>query len=158
MRATSAVRLGMDAFPSSGAIERKAIPRRTVLVVDESATIRVLAQEILAKLGYRGDAVDAVRLPREALARIGQPGGPSVVLMELDFEQEDGLPCALEMLERDPHLKLIVLTAEGTTCERVRRVVRAGAFAVLEKPLRHDKVRAVIADLDMEEGGIERVR
>ena len=142
-------------LPSGRGGRRHGVP--TFLIVDESPTIRTLTTEILQKLGHSESSVTLAGSPADALEAFDRVR-PAVVFAELDFDGADGLAAALEMLARDPHVKLVIFTAEGRDAPRVRRAVRAGAFAVVEKPLRHDKLRAVMADLQMEEGGIERLR
>lgn len=132
------------------------VPR--VLIVDEAVPIVRALREILHRLGVAREDVVHASTPAEALAWF-KGESPHVVFAELiGTHNEDGLEVVLEMLERAPDAKVILLTAEGRDCPEVRAALRAGIFAHLEKPLRMDKVRAVMQDVAAEEGNIERYK
>lgn len=132
------------------------VPR--VLIVDDAAPIVRALRDILHRLGIPREDVVHASTPAEALAWF-KDEAPRVVFAELiGVHNEDGLEVVLEMLERAPTAKVILLTAEGRDCPEVRAALRAGIFAHLEKPLRMEKVRHVMQELEAEEGSIERYR
>lgn len=132
------------------------VPR--VLIVDEATPVVRALRDILGRLGVAPEDIVHASTPGEALAWFqGEP--PRVVFAELiGVHNEDGLEVVLEMLERAPHARVVLVTAEGRDCPEVRAALRAGIFAHLEKPLRVEKVRHVMQELDAEEGNIERFR
>ena len=137
-----------DAIPSHG----------TILVVDESLPVRQKLVEILAKLGGASDQVIEAATAAEALEAF-RAHKPGIVFCELvGVHPEDGLDVVHEMLESDSHARIVLVTAEPRESAEVRAAIRAGVFAIVEKPLRYEKIRAVLADLESEEGGIERLR
>lgn len=141
--------------PSRGPAPRAACQ---VLVLDESIPVQRALLDSLAKLGIPRDEVVVATTPEEALAAFrAQP--PRIVFAELiGTRPEDGLEIVLEMLDRSPDSKVVLVTAEARDSAEVRAAVRAGVFAVVEKPLRSEKIRQVLQDLETEEGGIERYR
>lgn len=132
-------------------------PRR-VLVVDEAPPVVRALLEALQKSGVAREDVRVAAGAEEALEAF-RSETPDVVFAELvGTRPEDGLEVVLEMLDRAPETKVVLVTAESREAPEVRAAIRAGAFAFIEKPLRHEKVRQVMQDLESEEGGIERFR
>lgn len=139
-------------------VRGRAASARTVLVVDEAVPVVNSLLEALQKVGIRREDVRWAPGPQEAMQAFAQLT-PKVVFAELvGTKPEDGLEVILEMLDRAPEIKIVLMTAEPRESPEVRAAIRAGVFAFIEKPLRHDKVRAVLQDLESEEGGIERFR
>lgn len=137
---------------------RVSVDVRRVLVCDEAAPIRRKLQEILHRTGIGNTEMRIARSSVEALECFALEH-PHVVLTELvGRNPEEGLEMVLEMLSIDPQVRVILVTAEPPDSPLVRAAIRAGVFAVVSKPLRHEKVRQVLAELDAEEGGIERFR
>lgn len=137
--------------------EAEASPER-VLIMDEALPVRNALAEILQKLGVAEHDVELTSTAEEALAAFRRET-PHVVFAELiGIHPEDGLEVIHEMLDRAPRAKIVLVTAEPRDSAEVRAAVRAGVFAVVEKPLRHEKIRQVMQELMAEEGGIERLR
>lgn len=129
-----------------------------VLIVDESLPVRKTLVEILQKLGVPAGHILQATSPDEALAAFREQR-PHIVLTEfIGVHAEEGLEVIHEMLEHEPTARIVLLTAEPRESPEVRAAVRAGVFAYVEKPLRHDKIRSVLQELEAEEGGIERFR
>lgn len=129
-----------------------------VLVLDEALPVRRTLVEILHKLGVADADIEQATTPDEALAAfLREP--PHVVFAELvGVHPEDGLEVIHEMLDRAPASKVILLTSESRDAPEVRAALRAGIFAYIEKPLRYEKIRQVLQDIQSEEGNIERLR
>lgn len=130
---------------------------RRFLVFDEALPIRRKLQEILHRTGVSAGELRVTGTRDEALEHFALHH-PHVVFMELPGAPGEGLEMVLEMLGIDPQVRIVLVTAESPDSPFVRAAVRAGVFAVIQKPLRHEKVRQVLAELDSEEGGIERFR
>lgn len=129
-----------------------------LLVLDEAVPVRTALLEILQKLGTPGGHILQAATSAEALALFAEQR-PHVVFAELvGVHPEDGLEVILEMLDREPSTRVVLVTAEPREGPEVRAAIRAGVFALVEKPLRHEKIRQVLQDLQAEEGGIERFR
>lgn len=129
-----------------------------VLLIDEAIPVRNALVEILQKLGTPAEHILQAATPDEALD-VFATRHPHVVFIELiGVHPEDGLEIVHEMLERDPRARIVLVTAEPREAPEVRAAIRAGVFAYVEKPIRHEKIRQVLQDLQAEEGGIERFR
>jgi CheY-like chemotaxis protein len=148
--------LGRDA--ASPAKEEQVRLAGAILVVDESLPVRLKMAEILGKIGTAGEQLLQATTGEEALAAF-RAHHPSIIFAELiGVHPEDGLDVLHQMLEEDPAARIVLMTAEPRDSAEVRAAIRAGVVAYVEKPLRHEKIRAVLADLEAEEGGIERFR
>jgi len=102
----------------------------TVLVVDDSATARIVCRTALSKNGY---TVLEAQDGREALT-LFRDRKPDLVLMDIEMPGMNGL-AALELMRRlDPAARVVMLTSMA------QRVVmaeasRAGACDFLVKPI-----------------------
>jgi len=129
-----------------------------VLVIDDALPIRRALAEALGKLGVRTDDLLEATDEAEAL-ELFATAHPHVVFTEfVGVRTEDGLEVIHEMLERDPSARIVLVTAEPRDSPEVRAAIRAGVFAYIEKPIRHEKIRAVLQELEAEEGGTRGVR
>lgn len=150
--------LGRDVAPKAEGAKTPQLDAGIVLVVDESLPIRNKLVEILQKMGSVGGRILQASNEDEALALFRQHR-PRLVFAELiGVHPEDGLEIVHAMLELDPATRVVLVSAEPRDSPEIRAAVRAGVFAYVEKPLRYEKIRAVLADLEAEEGGIERFR
>lgn len=59
---------------------------------------------------------------------------PKVILLDLMLPDRDGLDLMDEFLQQDPHLKIVVITANGSMNKAVE-AMRLGAFDFLVKPV-----------------------
>lgn len=129
-----------------------------ILVLDEALPVRSMLVDILHKLGIPDDEIVIADNAQDALA-LFRRAPPHVVFAELvGVHAEDGLEVVLEMLDAAPKTRIVLVTSEPREAGEVRAAIRAGAFAFIEKPVRHEKIRQVIQDLEAEEGGLERLR
>lgn len=145
---------GIEVVPNA---ETLTLRVRKVLVVDEALPVRRKLLDILHRAGVPASEVHMATSSDEAL-EIFALQNPTLVLCELVGDPTRGLGMILEMLSIDPHAKVVLVTAEDASSAPVRQAIRAGVFGVLQKPLRHEMVRNLLAEIDSEEGGIERFR
>lgn len=148
---------GLGAVQSSSPQPELTLRLRHVLVVDEALPVRRKLLEILHRAGL---AASEVRMAEDAERAMGvfAKEHPTLVFCELVGAPEKGLEMVLEMLQMDPHAKIVLVTAEDVNGAVVRQAIRAGAFGVVKKPLRHEAIRQILAEIEAEEGGIERYR
>jgi CheY-like chemotaxis protein len=147
-----------------------------VLIVDDSPSIRLTLLRMLQQCGIPPERVQAAGDAAAAEAAFAaQP--PDLVLLdvELDLEGSEsaegfagaaasgedipgGVLLAERWLERVPTLKLVVATGLDPGDPSVRRLIRRGAFDVLQKPLRLARVREVVRLVEEEELNLGRTR
>lgn len=128
-----------------------------VLVVDDALPIVRKLTEILHRSGVRAADLKVASEP-DAAVEIFAREHPPLVFCELIGQATEGLDMIAEMLQIDPQARIVLLTAEDPDGPLVRRAVRLGVFAVVPKPLRHEKIRAVMAEMEAEDGGVDRLR
>lgn len=111
-----------------------AVPRRSVLVVDEDDSERRLIACLLEAAGFRvAQAANA----KEALAAITSDK-PDIVLTDIVMREKDGLELIQEIrkLENAPAIVAMAGTGRADTYLTVARFL--GAEAVLKKPIEVD--------------------
>jgi two-component system sensor histidine kinase/response regulator len=133
------VEMVLDA-PSQEAVVCEAtasLAGKRALVVDDNATNRALATEMLQKWGMHPDAVDRGASTIEVLERAAREGTPyDLMLLDMQMPDMDGFQVA-EHLQAHPDLKVssvMMLTSEGRRgdADRCRQL---GIAAYLHKPM-----------------------
>ncbi|MDO9063615.1 MAG: Hpt domain-containing protein [Sulfuricella sp.] len=134
-------------IPATGAAAAPTIPRveavaPTIMVVDDSLTVRKITTRLLAKEGYRvvtaKDGVDALQHLQELL--------PDVMLVDIEMPHMDGFELT-KNVRSDPqtaHIPIIMITSR--TAEKHRNYARElGVDAYLGKPFQEDELLGQIA-------------
>jgi len=110
-------------------------PQKTILVVDDEASIRESLQRVLEREGYRvvlaEQASEALRLLEEETIQ--------VALVDLKLPGEDGLSLLKKIKSRHSAVEVILITGYGTI-ETAVEAMKQGAYDFITKPFR----RAVI--------------
>ena len=88
------------------------------------------------------EIVAATTSPNRLLALLAQTA-PDVVLLDLAMPEMDGIACLDLLLERDPHLKVVILSGVEET-RAVQQALRSGAAAFVRKTVDPRDIVAVI--------------
>ncbi len=109
---------------------------KKVLVVDDSAFMRLMLKNILTKHGYEiaGEAQNG----EEAVQKYIKTK-PDVVLLDIVMPEVDGLQALKEMKKMDPNAKVVVCSSMGQETIVVE-AINAGAATFIVKPFHADKV------------------
>jgi DNA-binding NtrC family response regulator len=101
----------------------------SVLVIDDEPSVGRSLERILSDRDY------AVSVAHTAAAGLGraQSNRPQVVLLDHNLPDADGLDVLGDLLEMDPRVRVVVITAFGDTALAVR-FIKAGAYDFLPKP------------------------
>ncbi|MFO1533387.1 MAG: response regulator [Thermoplasmatota archaeon] len=126
-----------------------------ILVVDDAPAVLEALTTVLNRLGTYGKTVTASD-PRTAL-EIFHAKQPRVVLIDVDLAGESGDQAAIQILHDSPSTKVIVMTGLDPGDARVRAVVSAGAYALLQKPIRLARLQEVLDLIESEDKGLRRV-
>lgn len=114
----------------------------SILVVDDSSTMRNLISFHLKKQGFR---VSSAANSREALSAC-QASLPDVVIMDLELDGESGLDL-IRKFHCDPNLIVVpIIACSGTTDTAVQhQALNAGAkrYLVKDDSLSHDIAEAI---------------
>ncbi len=113
--------------------------RARVLVVEDDATLRRVAEYRLSEAGYE------VRVAADGGAGLAafEESAPDVVLTDLRMPALDGESLYAQVLARDPSVAVIVMTGHGTV-EGAVRALKAGVAHYLTKPLSWDETLVVV--------------
>ncbi|MGB4250073.1 MAG: response regulator [Limnochordia bacterium] len=109
---------------------------KTVLIVDDTAFMRMTLRNVIEKNGYQvvGEAADgeeAIALYRELQ--------PDLVTMDITMPKMDGITAIKEIMRIDPQAKIIVCSAMGQK-PMVIEALSAGAKDFLVKPFDAERV------------------
>ena len=112
---------------------------RSVLIVDDDASMRHLLSVILDDHGYETRAVASAEAAlAELVAR-----ECDLVLTDVRMPGMGGLALLKEIQQRDPSLMVIVMSAYGSHDAAIE-AMKAGAYDYLQKPFRADEVVLVL--------------
>jgi two-component system response regulator AtoC len=113
--------------------------RKTILVVDDEASMRTNVVELLSREGYSVyEAVDGA----EALKAV-KSHPLNLVLLDINLPKIDGITALKEIKKDFADLPVIVFTAYGTS-ERAIEAMKAGAYDYLDKPFELDEFLLVV--------------
>jgi CheY-like chemotaxis protein len=120
----------------------RSIRRQTVLVADDSLTVRMEIRDLLEAHGYE---VCLVRNGRECLDFLEEEM-PDLVLLDLVMPEIDGIEVCkrVKSAERTMEIPVLLLTAAGDIEDKVRGL-KAGAEDYLTKPFEEAELLARIA-------------
>lgn len=112
-----------------------------VMVVDDHPMWRDAVARDLAEAGYAvvataGDGPEAVRRAKAA--------GPQVVVLDLNLPKIPGAEVCKELVQHDPALRVLVLSASGEH-EDVLEAVKSGATGYLVKSAAREELLAAVA-------------
>jgi two-component system chemotaxis response regulator CheY len=114
----------------------------TILVVDDSAFMRMRCVATLKELGHdaveAGDGRQAVDMYKQAK--------PQAVLMDITMPGVDGLTALREILSFDPGARVAMVTAMGQQAI-VMEAIKAGARDFVVKPFDPERVKAALKKL-----------
>ncbi|MCG8426082.1 MAG: sigma 54-interacting transcriptional regulator [Chromatiales bacterium] len=123
------------------------IPGQTILLVDKDTKMIGLLSHRLSAAGY---TVVTAESGKQALSEISA-ARPDLVITDLKVEGMDGIALMGAILERDPTLPVIILTAHGTIPTAVE-ATKKGAFNFLAKPFDSNELERLI-DQALKMGG-----
>jgi DNA-binding NtrC family response regulator len=114
----------------------------SVLVADDDADQRLLLERILEEADWASHAVTAVPDGRAALTALRE-GVFDVALLDLSMPGLDGLD-VLEAIRDDPHRPQVIFVSGTGTVETATRAMKLGAYDFLEKPVRAERLVALV--------------
>ncbi len=117
---------------------------KTVLVVDDTAFMRMTLKSMLEKNGYEvvGEGEDGqkgVELYKELK--------PSLVTMDITMPNMDGITAIKEIMSFDPGATVMVVSAMGQK-SLVIEALNAGAKDFVVKPFQPDRIAEALAKLE----------
>jgi len=110
-----------------------------ILIVDDEATFSKNLATYLSRHGYE---VCRVGTAEEGLVQLTE-FRPAVVLLDFNLPGINGLQMLAEMRQRDSHVKVIVITGQGSEQIAVD-AMKAGAYDYLTKPVALGKLKIIL--------------
>jgi len=110
------------------------------LVIDDDKTFREATCLLIDSEGHYAEAACSGALGLREL----KEGKFDSVLLDLNLGSENGLDILEQMLKRQPHLPVIIFTAQGSVKNAVE-AMRRGAVDFLEKPFTREQFHVVLA-------------
>lgn len=129
---------------------------RKYLVVDDSLTIRLVVQQILSRLGAMPDDVALAEDGVQAVEMFKKTD-PDVVFMDIEMPRMTGNEASAEILKVKPTARIVIMTGVDSKDLRVRTLLAAGAYDLIEKPIRFDRIQQLIHLMDVEDGRMKRI-
>jgi hypothetical protein len=113
-------------------------PVKTILLVDDDASVRETLTRVLEAEGYlvrsAANGPDAIR--------IADSDSPDLVLLDLNLPDQSGWAIGERLSANNPLLSIIVITARPN---QLFTALNAGVAALLEKPFDYPKLLETIA-------------
>lgn len=116
----------------------------TILIVDDSATVRQQVGVALAQAGYQvEEAADGV----QGKARI-EAGDISCVICDVNMPNKNGIQMVEEVRSNPSHadVPIVMLTTEGAP-DLIQKAKKAGASGWIVKPFKADMLVAAVKKL-----------
>ena len=110
-----------------------------ILIVDDEATFARNLETYLSRHGYEVCRVETAEDGLEQLVTFR----PAVVLLDFNLPGINGLQMLAEMRERESHVKVIVITGQGSEQIAVD-AMKAGAYDYLTKPVALGKLKIIL--------------
>lgn len=120
-----------------------------VLVVDDAASVRTSVRAILEDLGVTPERIHEVENARDAMI-FCDGHTPDLVLLDLVLPDIPGEEVGSLLLEENPSMRLVPMTALDPQDGRVRQLVALGAFDLLQKPVRQRSIEELFEELQRE--------
>ena len=112
-----------------------------ILLVDDDEAIRTVVSEALRREGHMVVAAGSVAEQTQQLETFT----PDILITDVVLPDGNGLDNVPKLLERWPHLPIIVLSAQNTLSTAVR-ATEQGAFEYLPKPFDLDELCRAVRD------------
>jgi len=118
---------------------RTAMPKETILVVDDERLVRWSLQQKLEQWGYH---VSLAEDGATALGRI-QLDNPDLITLDVKLPDMTGIEVLSELRNRNIQIPVIVITAFGIVDDAVRSL-KLGAYDFIEKPINFEKLENAV--------------
>jgi len=110
-----------------------------VLIVDDEPLVRETIESCLTPQGHEVTSASGAEHTRVAVSRMRF----DLVLLDLRLKQDSGLELIPELLEGDPSLAIVLMTAFGSV-ESAVEAMRRGAFDYITKPISPSELELLV--------------
>ncbi|MEM3143314.1 MAG: response regulator [Candidatus Nitrosotenuis sp.] len=114
-----------------------------IMIADDSDAIRLVLKDILS-IGNHELVAEASN-GDEAVAKFFEVN-PDVLLLDLAMPKKDGLTVVKEIIDKNKHAKIVLITASDNTAI-INQCIQAGASNFISKPFDFNQILKVIDDV-----------
>lgn len=125
--------------------------------MEDSPTVRIALQDLLERLGVPPDKIQQASTGQECLDKY-ETFKPELVLLDLVLPDIDGQDVATRLLEKDPRLKIAIVSGAKPEDPRFATLLSMGVFEIVRKPIRMEKLETLLKSLEAEERAYRRIR
>ena len=129
----------MGSVPASNMMNKKALDNIDLLVIDDEVDFRNQAVNFFRRVGFHvdqaADGQQAIELTRKRQF--------DVVILDIHMPGKSGVEVLKELVQRDPAMKVIMLTGGGTIQHAVD-CMKLGAYDFLTKPAKLEELQRLV--------------
>lgn len=113
-----------------------------ILVVDDSATMRMIVVKSLRQAGYTTANVIEAGGAKEALQKLAA-GGIDIMLSDVNMPEITGIELVKVVRAKMPNLPIVMVTTESSP-EMKEAMLKAGANGIITKPFPPQELKEVL--------------
>lgn len=115
----------------------------TVLIVEDSSTMRKIISRSLRQAGLAVDVVYEAADGFEGLLEVSAGNRIDVILSDINMPNMDGLDFVTAVRERGYKMPIVMLTTEGGD-DMINEALRRGACASIKKPFTPEQLKGCL--------------
>lgn len=112
------------------------------MIADDSDAIRLVLKDILS-IGNHTIVAEAIN--GDEAVELFFNKSPDLLLLDLAMPKKDGLTVLKEIMERDPHAKVVLITASDDQ-KIINQCLEIGAISCISKPFDFNSILKQIND------------
>lgn len=113
-----------------------------IMIADDSDAIRLVLKDILS-IGNHTIVAEAIN--GDEAVELFFNKSPDLLLLDLAMPKKDGLTVLKEIMERDPHAKVVLITASDDQ-KIINQCLEIGAISCISKPFDFNSILKQIND------------
>lgn len=135
----------------------KKIPKRDVLIIEDSVAVGIVLQDFLKNLGYH--YIHSCKTGKSGISTfkdLVESNKNPIVFLDYYLPDMDCMSVLTQILEIRSDAKVILETAAERTEEGVKHLIRYGVYNYLSKPIRYENLKKIIEVIEEESHFFER--
>ena len=116
-----------------------------ILIVDDSATMRMIVIKSLRQAGFESATVIEANGAKEALTKLAA-GGIDLMLSDVNMPEITGIELVKVVKKKMPNLPIVMVTTESSP-EMKQEMLTAGANGIITKPFPPEEMAKVLGPL-----------
>ncbi len=116
-----------------------------ILIVDDSATMRMIVIKSLRQAGFEAATVIEAGSAKEALQKLAA-GGIDIMLSDVNMPEISGIELVKVVKAKMPNLPIIMVTTESSS-DMKQQMTDAGASGIITKPFPPVELQRMIGPL-----------